>query len=206
MTFLGGMFAMAGSLYCSIRSFNSLSSALSLSASSTRTEALASLVPGQQPSMPRLITSLELPLYPRADIWAVHSSMRFSVALVQITDRANSMTSRLGASLNSIWSSACQPFICQMRPILATVPSSFSVTGWTFMTMPFSDTSVPVTLILAPTLLTQSPCIVSNTIGSVGTGFGGSSGSGGGAGAGAGSGTGAGAAGAGSGASAGVKL
>merc|ERR1719282_1760051 len=74
------------------------------------------------------------------------------------------------------FSSGSQPFNCQMRPTLDTVPSSFNMIGCTFVTMPLSDTSVPLTMILAPMLFTHSPCIVSSVIGVVGAGVSGSGG------------------------------
>mmetsp|Transcript_61320 Transcript_61320/g.179847 ORF Transcript_61320/g.179847 Transcript_61320/m.179847 type:complete len:209 (+) Transcript_61320:670-1296(+) len=178
MTCRGGILSMPH-LYLWTRSLRTLSSALSLSPSSTATLALASHVPGMQPSTPRLpvAQSLALPVYPRPFICAVHSTIRSVVALVQTTDRANSMTSREGHSFHSIFSSSSQPFSCQMRPMLTTLPSSSAVSGCTFISMPFRETSVSTTLIFAPMLFTHSPCSVSMVIGVVGAGLGGALGS-----------------------------
>merc|ERR1740130_1649523 len=61
--------------------------------------------------------------------------------------------------------------------MLATVPSSRTLTGAIGITMPFRATLVPSTLILAPMLLTQSPCSISSMMGHVLAGFLGFSGS-----------------------------
>mmetsp|Transcript_76591 Transcript_76591/g.212766 ORF Transcript_76591/g.212766 Transcript_76591/m.212766 type:complete len:268 (-) Transcript_76591:150-953(-) len=136
-------------------------------------------VPGKQPSTPRASGSAALPAYPSKRSLSVSAELASPAVLrVQISDRAQSMFSRVDEARNSSPASPdrwVHPASCHKRPMLRTMPSSLSSTLWSFKGKPLRMTFVPMTTICAPPLPVHEPCKTSSVTGPVPcccTGFG----------------------------------